>query len=507
MPLSKQDKQALKKYREKLEFVRSSGAAINPNESKQVKQARIEQAKKDFEFMVDYYFPHYATSKCAKFQIVSAKYSLNNPTAKIFDEWGRGLAKSVHDDVLKPFWLYINDQLHYHVLVTTSFDRACELLEDLRAEFEGNPRIINDFGEQKGDGQWEKGFYITKSGFVAKALGAGQSVRGLRVGNQRPDGITIDDLETKDTIANPKRQKKLARWIERDLLPTMDGRIRRMWYACNRFAPIMVQTILQEWHPDWKVFHVKAYNPITYKPVWDTKYDRWYYKEVEQEIGRLAALAEFNGEPHIEGEVFKESMVQWADLPRLNTMKIIIGRWDVAYAGSLTSDFNAIKVWGLKGTDFFNIDNYVKQSKMRPAIQWMADFQKRLPDTVIIHWGFEAQFWNDEVIRTIREVEQANMISLNISKIPTSKTKKYDRILTLHPYYQNGRLYYSKKLKSHADTQVGLTQLYGIEPGYKTKDDAPDADESAISELSKYIYSGGSGNAPRIGKHKRKTRF
>ena len=38
--------------------------------------------------------------------------------------------------------------------------------EDLKAEFEVNDRINNDFGEQKNIGQWEKGFFVTKGGFI-----------------------------------------------------------------------------------------------------------------------------------------------------------------------------------------------------------------------------------------------------------------------------------------------------------------------------------------------------
>lgn len=502
-----EDKIALKKYQEKLKLIRSSGGTVNPNETKAEKQERIERAKKDVRFLVKHYFPHYATSESADFQIDSAKKTLKDPTDKNFDEWGRGLAKSVWNDVIKPFWLWINDQAHYMVIVTTSKDRAEELLDDLKAEFEANERIINDFGEQKNSGQWEKGFFITKSGFIAKALGAGQSVRGLRVKSQRPDYIVVDDLETKETIANPSRQKKLANWIERDLIPTMDGTIRRFQYANNKFAPVMIQTILQDRHPNWRVTHVIAYDPVTYEPTWYQKYPKDYYRELESEIGTLAALAEYNNQPHIEGEIFKEEHIQWAKMPKLNAMKIIIGHWDVAFAGSATSDFNAIKVWGLHETNFWYIDSFVKRSKIRPAIVWMCEFQLSLPQTVIVHWQFEAQFWNDEIERTIAEVENEYRIKLNIVKVDTPKTKKFDRMLTMHPYYQNSRVFYNEKKKSHSDTQVGIAQLFGLEPGYNTNDDSPDADERCFNKLSKYIYFSRGASKPKTARYERKERF
>lgn len=39
-------------------------------------------------------------------------------------------------------------------------------------------------------------------------------------------------------------------------------------------------------------------------------------------------------------------MVKWGKLPDLHTMNAIVAHWDIAYAGTDTSDFNACKIWG-----------------------------------------------------------------------------------------------------------------------------------------------------------------
>ena len=149
------DKKALERYQKKLEFAKNSGG-VNAFETKQEKTDRIEKAKKDYAFMVSYYFPHYATSKTADFQIKFAKKVKLKKTYKGFCRWGRGLAKSVHNDILIPFWLWMQGEPVYLVIISTSNDRAVQLLEDLQVEFEANPRIIADFGEQKSLGNWEE---------------------------------------------------------------------------------------------------------------------------------------------------------------------------------------------------------------------------------------------------------------------------------------------------------------------------------------------------------------
>lgn len=480
-------KETQKAFRDRSKLIYESTYQKFVYETDKQKKKRLQRLKIDVKYFVEYYLPHYATAESADFQLKLAKQVKKGKTCKIIVRWGRGLAKSVWVDVIIPLWLWIQDDIHYMVIVGNNLDKAKILLSDLQAEFESNQRLINDFGNQMKYGNWEDGYFRTEDGFIAKALGMGQSPRGLRMQSQRPDYIACDDLEDKDIARNPKRQDQIVQWIEMDLLPTMDGPVRRYLHPNNNYAPRTIQEELRLKHPDWTLNRVDAYDNNTYKPAWSAKYDDEYYKAVEHEIGVLAARAEYNNQPHIEGKIFTESQIQWAKLPRIDHFKIIVGFWDVAYAGHSTSDYNAVRVWGLYHNDYYYIDSFVQQSKMSAALEWMAEYQKLLPDHIIIHWRFEAQFWNDEVERTIRETESKHNILLNIVKVETNRTRKYDRILSLQPMYQNGRIYYNANKKNHNSTIIGLQQLYGIEPGYRTHDDAPDADVYAIDFLSRYI--------------------
>lgn len=499
--MKKEDKSAIARYRKKLDLARSH-SNINPFETSIEQKVAIQNAKKSFKACVERYFPHYATSDVPDFHIDFAKKVIANKTFKGFAQWGRAQAKSVLNDVILPFWLWINDEPVYLVIVGNTADRAKQLLEDIRAEFESNPQIINDFGEQHNPGSWEDGFFITRGGFVGQALGMGQSVRGLRVGGKRPTHIVCDDIETKDLNANEVRQLKMARWIERDLIPTMDGLVRRFILANNKFAHKMVQTILQELHPDWLIHQVNAYDPVTYIPAWSSKYAVNYFQEIEKEIGVLAARAEYNNEPHIEGTIFKNDDIQYGAMPELNTFKIIFGYWDVAYAGTKTADYNSVVVQGLHGRDFWEIDCFVQQCKMNNALYYMCEFQKGLPETVVVHWVFEAQFWNEAVESAIRDAEQLYQIRLNIIKRNNPRKNKYDRMLELQPYFQNRRFWYNEKLKHKKDHQVAMSQLFGIEPGYKGKDDYPDAKKGVTDECEKYVTFGTGDGTYKSGKYK-----
>nr|MBF6607769.1 hypothetical protein [Flavobacterium sp.] len=138
--MKRQDKLTVERYKKQLDLIAAS-SAINPYETDKERKEAIERAKKDFAFMVQRYFPHYATSVTPAFHIDFTEKVRKNQTFKGFAEWGRALSKSVVNDVLLPFWLWINGEPVYVVLVGNSGDRGKQLLEDIRAEFEANPQI------------------------------------------------------------------------------------------------------------------------------------------------------------------------------------------------------------------------------------------------------------------------------------------------------------------------------------------------------------------------------
>lgn len=481
------DKKALTAYEKHVKLIlESTNTGVNPFEGADAKKKRMAKAKKDYAFFVSHYFPHYATSKTPDFHVSFANRVKRNPIFKGFAQWGRASAKSVLVDITLIMWLHINEQCFYAVIIGNNEDRAQQLSDDLRAELEANQRLINDFAPDEGfitPGKWETGDYKTRTGLMVLALGMGQSVRGLRVGSVRPDYCVCDDLETKKTRKNPQTQNEVADWIAYDLIPTMDGPLRRFVYANNKPYPRMIQTVLQELHPNWHIDNIEACD-ASFNPAWNDKYTQDYFKSLYDEIGSLAFNAEYRNIASIQGSVFTQEMISWGKIPRLDHFDAIVGHWDIAYSGK--NDYNAIPVWGVKDGHYYKIWQFCKQCKMKAAVEFIYDVEKRLPASVIIHWQYESQFWNDAVNDVIDLVAKEKNKYLNLSKVDTPRTKKLDRMMTMHPYYQNGRITYNDKEKGNNDFQTATAQLFGIEPGYRTHDDAPDADEQCISYLSRF---------------------
>ena len=499
------DKKAQERYLERIKIIKE-GTAVNPFETEEERKAIIDRAKADPAFFCEHFYPHYASAKAAWFQIRLAKAVKKNKKIRRLVRWGRGLAKSVWCDVIIPQWLWINGESIYMVIVGNNLDKAELLLSDVQAEFESNARLVHYFGDQVLQGSWADGDFRTKDGrFIGKALGMGQSPRGLRIAGQRPNYIVCDDLEDQDTVKNPKRQDKVIEWIEGDLLKTMDGDTRRYLHPNNDPWPRSIQNQLEKKHPNWELDEVCAYDEATFEPAWPEKYSKDYYREQEDD-GAITARSEFNNKKLVKGKVFTDELFQWGKRPRFDQFRYIVGFWDVAYSGA--NDYNAVKVWGLHGLNFWNLKAFVRQCKMADAIRFMYHHQATLPPSVIVHWRVEEQFWNDPLKQALKEVEKEFKKPLNIVISPKPRLKKFDRLMSQHPYYQNSRIFYDEAEFANNDMQEGINQQKGIEPGYQTHDDSPDADQQAVEYLSKFVvYEGEKRNEVTTVRKKRNNRI
>ena len=188
---------------------------------------RIRRLQGNYAAFCEYYFPHYLTLRDkvtgepvrvihnAPFHNAAAIKVKNTPNLKAVFKWPRGHAKSTHFDIFLPLWLMFQPKrlISFMVVVGKSEDSANRLLADIQAELEFNQRIVSDFGEQKSLGTWTEGEFKTQGGNKFLAVGRGQSPRGLRDRESRPDYIVIDDLDDDELCRNEKRVKDLTDWV------------------------------------------------------------------------------------------------------------------------------------------------------------------------------------------------------------------------------------------------------------------------------------------------------
>lgn len=482
---------AYKKWKKHCSSVQSA-TKVKRLEQKGDKDKRIKRAKKDYAYFVEEYFPHYATDPCADFHIIEATKVLKDPNFFGVWEWPREHAKSVHAGVILPIWLWINGELDGMVLKGKNEKQANKLLGHLQAEFESNELILQDFGEQKQLGSWTDGEFEINDGVRFEAYGRKVPVRGTRNQEKRPNFYLGDDLDDDEIVENQDRVEKVVDIIIGSDYGAMDIRKSRFLVVGNGIHPKSILRHIvgdidgEAKRPDLHHSHVMATvdGTFTGKPSWWQKYTSEQLQRRFRRMGTFKALREYFHKSVIKGKIWKNEWFHWGRIPKLNQMDFIVAYFDPSYKAKTTSDYKAIKVWGKKKNNYYQIGAFVKQATITEACRWMYDFHESLPEDVTCHWYMEDVFLQDMFYKDIAGEGEIRGYHLPMKGDKRKKPEKFGRVLSIASYWERGLVTYDQRKKKDDHFRVGNDQLLGFSKNSDIHDDGPDADEGAIWMLN-----------------------
>ena len=192
---------------------------IDMSESKIEQLRRIDVLEKKPEDWFRYYFPKFCTAEPAEFHKKATRRLMQHPEWYEVRAWSRELAKSSRS-MMEICYLALTGRIHNILLVSNSHDNATALLLPYKAFFEANQRVIHDYGTQQRTGSWKSDRFIIRKGCSFRAIGWGESPRGTRNNEKRPDFILIDDIDTDEECRNEEIMKNKVNWIEQALICT-----------------------------------------------------------------------------------------------------------------------------------------------------------------------------------------------------------------------------------------------------------------------------------------------
>jgi hypothetical protein len=469
-----------------------TNTAVNPHETKAEQLARIKRARRDYDYFTEYYFPHWCKDEKtdriipnAKFHNRAAKKILANRNLKAVFMWARGHAKSTHMDVFIPLWLKCQEvrQINVMVLVGKSADNAKTLISDIQAELQHNQRYIHDFGIQFKEGNWADGQFVTEDGTAFFARGRGQSPRGLRYRDKRPDYIVIDDLDDDELCQNESRVRRLTDWVRESLFGTLGAKGGRFIMVGNNIHKNSVLSRIAAIENVW-LDRVNALD-ANGAPAWKEFWTKESLEEKRVFMGYRAFEKEYMNNPITEGTVFKNDWIQWKKIHPLHKYDYLIAYCDPSFKSSTKNDYKAIKFWGKIGTELHNIKNFVRQCSISEMVRWFYDLHESIPEDVICDYFIEANFLQDIILDEFEAEGNLRGYQLPIRADKRKKPDKFQRIESVSPLWERGFVWYNEALKNDKDTNAGIEQLLALEKGSNTHDDAPDADEGAIYILQK----------------------
>ena len=498
--MTKEQKEAFERWKEHcrevqtLTTVSMSIAKETPVE----RDRRIKRLLSNYDEFCEYYFAHFLTLRDkatgdviktvhnAPFHTQAAIKIKNSPNLKAVFKWPRAHAKSTHIGVFIPLWLIFQPKrlIDFMVTVGKSEDSAIRLLGDLQAELEYNQKLIADFGEQKNLGNWLEGEFKTKGGAKFLAVGRGQSPRGLRDREARPDFIVIDDLDDDELCRNEKRVKDLTDWVKEALFGALDVGRGRFIMVGNLISKKSVLANISA----SKGVHVSEIKAVDRdgNPVWAEKWTKEEAQAYKDFVGYRAWEKEMMHNPITDGSIFKHEWIRYKRVLKLEKYDMLVCYTDPSFKSTTSNDYKACRLWGKIGTELHLIDTYVRQDTVSGMVRWLYNLYERLPQSVAVSFYMEANFMQDIILDEFETEGNLRGYQLPIMPDNRKKPEKIQRIEAVSPLWERGFVYYNEALKDSPDMQVGIEQTLALERGSRVHDDAPDADEGAIWFLQRY---------------------
>ena len=495
------------------------------------KERRIKRLQRDYAKFCEYYFPHFLTLRDkvtgeairtihnAPFHNAAATKVKNTPNLKAVFKWPRGHAKSTHFDIFMPLWLMFQPKrlINFMVIVGKSEDSADRLLGDIQAELQYNKRIIADFGKQMSLGNWTEGEFTTKDGVYFLACGRGQSPRGLRKRESRPDYIVIDDLDDDELCRNERRVRELTDWVKEALFGALDVGRGRFLMVGNLISKTSVLANICA----TKGVHVSTVYAVDGEgnPVWKEKWTKEEAREYADFVGYRAWNKEMMHNPIVEGTVFRSEWIRWAKRPAWKDFTELILYIDPSWKSKKSNDTKAAKLWAKQGSNLWHLRAFVRKASVAELVRWCYDLYEQyclcpeenvsrpvdratgaVKTPISIRFYIEASFMQDILLDEFTTEGNLRGYQLPITGDTRKKPDKFQRIEAISPLWERGFVFYDQAQKEDPDMQAGLEQLLAFEKGMSGNDDAPDADEGAIYILQKntrqQIYTPRFGSRP-----------
>lgn len=201
--------------------------ALSPLEDKE-RDKRAAKARGDFNYFLETYLPHYISedtgrSKFRSFLRYKYPQIENQRHINIILAY-RGGGKTTTGNRARALWKICSGRCRYAIQISDAAVLANENLDAIRAEFEENERLINDFSIRQG-WRWQDRkliVLIDNKPVMIQSFGTGTRIRGKNFAGFRPDEIAIDDLLNDENVEKEDQRDKTLKWLKKAVFKLPD---------------------------------------------------------------------------------------------------------------------------------------------------------------------------------------------------------------------------------------------------------------------------------------------
>lgn len=486
---------------------------------KSEKQTSLE--KDPLEWM-RFMFPNFASSEFAGFQKKAVKRIISHSDSNWYEvlSWARELAKSTIVMMIVFYLVLVRKNKHVILLVSSTGDAARKLLSVYRAQFEVNERLKFFYGDLRG-AKWTDDHFTVGRLASFMAMGWGQSPRGVKLNEIRPDVFLMDDYDTDEECRNPEIINNKWNWFEQALyfagsfsrprLTIWTGNIiARDCCVARAGRKATEMAALKPAIGHWDIINIRMVNInhpdpqedfLAGRSVWPEKNSDEHIEQVLSAVSMASAQKECFNNPVVEGEYFKE--IKWGECPPLHKLRYIVSYGDPAPSNKSTKkakgSFKANFLVGLYEGTLYVYTGFLQHVTNEEFVNWYYYLRDYVHERTQMRCYIENNTLQDpfyeQVFKPLFLKQGAEKgFQINISPDERKKPDKFARIEgNLEPLNRAGRLVFNIKEKDNPDMQRLEEQFRLFDDGLPAPADGPDAVEGGYfkaQELASHLTAG-----------------
>ena len=343
------------------------------------------------------------------------------------------------------------------LVIGENYDRAASRLAAIRRELEMNELLLQAFGELRGD-TWGEDRLVLTSGVCIQCLGKGQSLRGIKHLDQRPDFVFGDDLENRQDAITPEARAKVSDWWNFDLMPAMDPLGKWRMAATTLHPEALPETLARSDPPvfvdgrmveDGVIVHRYPWYYLNEEGVKTAAWpERFPMKLIEASEAQYIAQGKLQGyrqEFMCQAEApelkpFKQDMMRVE--PRVKTWQAVYSMTDPARTRNKNSADTGHAVWSWIGPKLVIWDAWGRQLLPNEIVDALFDTWDTYHPARI---GIERDGLEEFLMQPIRaeQVKRGIMLPIDDQKAPVGKV---DFIKGLQPFFNAREVEFVKPL-------------------------------------------------------------
>lgn len=369
---------------------------------------------------------------------------LHGPSTRVLELAFRGAGKStIAEEYIAIDACY--QRFRNFIIVGESETRAVERLSAIKHELDFNEHINTLFGNLHGP-TWHETKVVLTNGVVIQAFGRGQSLRGTKHDDVRPDGCLIDDIEDEESVNSPDGRDKTQRWLMRTLLPALAPRAKVRMLA-NMLDPDCLAVRLRK----TGMWVVREY-PWEYiapdgerKATWGSRFSLTHIDQTRKEYESGGMLNEYMQEYMVQAvdpstRVFTSGLIKVE--PQVRTWQPTYAMYDPARTVKASSAHTGKVVFSWVGSKLIVWEG---DGQLWMPDQIIADMFKTFDEYAPIKIGVEKEGLEEFILQPLRaeQTKRHQIIPVEVMPAPVGKLAF---IRSLQPFFTASDVVFAKDL-------------------------------------------------------------